>query len=292
MIPRVDVGGALLELVVGRVDPGLRASIEWRLARRRGDVVPRILAELVRPGGVAVDVGASWGLFTYRLARLAGSQGRVHAFEPNPANGRSLAAIAGRAGTVTCHRCALSEEAGRAELRIPRRRGRPVVGLGTLSVAPGRARLFTDAVQVEVKRLDDALGDEADTVDFLKCDVEGHELEVLRGAERTLASRPALIVEIEQRHQGRDIRATFDHLLERGYDGYAVHAGGLTPLDEFDVERDQTSLVDETDLQPIVGGTYVHDFVFVASGSDVSSLMDPAAAASDLSKRSPSVLQS
>jgi len=292
MIPAMDLRGAFLELVVGRLDPALRARVEWRLAARRGDVVPHILDALVRPNGVAVDIGASWGLFTYRLAELAGEGGRVHAFEPNPANERSLRSITSRAGTVRFHRCALSEVPGSAELRVPRRRGRPVVGMGTLTVAPKRAPLFTDVVEVDVMRLDDALDDDVDRVDFIKCDVEGHEVDVLRGAERALASRPTLLIEIEQRHQDRDINATFERLRERGYDGYAVRPRGLRPLDEFDVRRDQTTLVDPSALEPIVPPSYVHDFLFVAAGVDVSSLMGPAAVESEASNRSPSSRQS
>jgi len=274
VLPRVDLSGALLEQVVGRVSPPLRARLAWRTSSRRGDPAVRLLEELVAPGSVAVDCGASWGLFAHSLAGRVGASGRVHAFEPNSVNAHSLQRIASATGVVRVHRLALSDRPGRAELHMPRRRGRAVDAMGSMEVSSPREDLFTDTISVEVTTLDEALDDDVGKVGFVKCDVEGHELAVLRGGERTLGeSRPALLVEIEQRHQNTDISVTFDHLLGLGYDGYMVRPGGLRPLAEFDVQADQLSLLDLTQLEPVVPREYVHDFVFVPPGADVARLL-------------------
>src|SRR5687767_8704385 len=48
--------------------------------------VQRIFVEHVRPGGVVYDVGANAGFFTLLASKLAGSSGRVYAFEPMERN--------------------------------------------------------------------------------------------------------------------------------------------------------------------------------------------------------------
>jgi hypothetical protein len=133
-------------------------------------------------------------------------------------------------------------------------------------------------VRVPLEPLDRLLSQDLSRLTFVKCDVEGHELAVLRGAERILReAHPALLVEIEQRHQGdgAGIERTFDHVLARGYVGYAVRERGLRPLGEFDVQRDQLAWV-RPEFEPHgMPDGYVHDFLFVRPGTDVTALLAP-----------------
>src|SRR5262249_20015555 len=106
-------------------------------------------------------------------------------------------------------------------------------------------------------------------VAFVKCDVEGHELAVLRGAVALLRrDHPVILVEIEQRHQKEDIRDTFEHLIRLGYAGYALRADGPAPIDKFDVRRDQLDLLSAEFLAGQMPEGYVHDFAFVPAGAE------------------------
>jgi FkbM family methyltransferase len=269
----MDLSGAFLDLVVGRVSPRLRARAAWWLADRAGDFAPAVVEQLVRPGDVCLDIGASWGLFTHRLAEIAGPAGAVHAFEPNPVNHRSLERIRGGRPGVTIHRCALSGAAQTAALRVPRRRGASVHAMGSLSVPESRSGLFAKSVRVQTQRLDDVLGSAVADVCFVKCDVEGHEQAMLDGARRLLTeARPAVLIEIEQRHREAPVEDTFDRFTETGYEGYALGPGRLIPLAEFDVERDQLALLSEGELEPAPPPGYLNDFLFVQPGTDLGRL--------------------
>jgi FkbM family methyltransferase len=268
----MDLSGAFLDLVVGRVSPRLRARIAWRLARRAGDLAPEVTEQLVGPGHVCLDIGASWGLFTNQLAGLAGPGGAVHAFEPNPINHRSLDRIRAGRSNVTIHHCALSGASGTAELRMPRRHGKDVHAMGSLSVPDAREDLFVNTVTVQTRRLDDVLGDAIERVNFVKCDVEGHEQTMLEGAPRLLEARPTVLIEIEQRHRDAPIQQTFDLFADAGLEGYALSEKGLIPIAEFDVERDQLALITPGELQPAPPPGYVNDFLFVRPGTDLGAL--------------------
>ncbi len=273
-----DVVYRALDLTLGTRRPEARARLTWRLDPEIYRGTREILARLVAPGDAVLDVGASWGLFTHRLACQVAPGGHVVAFEPNRLLLPSLEAIAARHPEVTVRPVALSDEAGRAQLNVPRlsrpgMRSRAVHPMASLSVPGNRTDAEHETVEVELARLDDALGDGVPRpVSFVKIDAEGHELSVLRGAESVLSDRPALLIEIEQRHQDQPIELIFDHLAARGYDGHVLRDGRLTPLSGFDVQRDQLAFLRPHATFTAAPPGYVNNFLFVDEGTDLSGL--------------------
>ncbi len=82
----------------------LLAALAWKTGlRERAE--RRLIAREVKPGMVAVDVGANLGVHTLALARAVGPAGRVLALEPDPANFRLLARAVteARVAQVTLH---------------------------------------------------------------------------------------------------------------------------------------------------------------------------------------------
>ncbi len=187
------------------------------------------LHRVVRPGDVCVDVGANYGLYTHELSRLAGPEGRIHSIEPLPEAYRVLTRLVAlrSLANVETHQIALGERAESSVLSVPWRHGLPVHGRAYLTAgARGRGansefRLSRE-VTVEVASLDGlrARG-RLDRVDFVKADVEGAELAILRGAQQLLAEcSPTLLLEIEDRHTRRYGHRAADvlaFLTARGY---------------------------------------------------------------------------
>ena len=238
-----------------KLDVELRAS--WRRRLRHGEPTIRLVESVVNAGDVVLDIGASWGHYTASLARLAGRDGTVHAFEPNPANWRQLELIAMRHPNVVLHRHGLSAETAARELYMPVRDGSPVTERGSLA---GRGPDMM-AVAVDLARLDDVLPVDVD-VAFVKCDVEGHERSVLTGgAELLKRSKPKLLIELERRHAGADVRGTIAWLERLGYVGYMVGDQGLTPATDFDEAVHQP--------ENVAARAYVGDFFFVAESVSV-----------------------
>jgi FkbM family methyltransferase len=156
---------------------------------RAGEPELAVLAQLVRRGGTAVDIGANQGVYAYALADIAD---RVVAFEPNP----DYAAFARRMlrGRAEVHTLALSDQAGRGSLHVPLSDQGMVLHLaGSLK---GTHSQFRDSksYDVEVRTLDDF---NLANTRFIKADVEGSEREVLDGARATIArDRPAILLEL------------------------------------------------------------------------------------------------
>jgi len=177
---------------------------------------PAALAFL-QSGAVAIDVGANLGEWTIPLARTVGAAGRVLAVEPTP---RSAAALeATLAANALRHaeviRCAVSDHDGNAEFAVPVvTSARTDTGTARLGpVGAGYERL-----NVSLRSLDSLVAERRlDRVDLIKIDVEGHERQVLDGAETILRRhRPALVIETGHEAEG-DRPAIHDRLHGLGY---------------------------------------------------------------------------
>ncbi|MBR0689352.1 FkbM family methyltransferase [Bradyrhizobium manausense] len=134
-------------------------------------------------GATVLDIGANKGIYSFWLARAAGPDGLVLAFEPQPEMveyiGRRRVQFGWR--NVNIMPVALSDIHGSAQLSRQR------IGDGSASLS----RSNGETISVPTMRLDE-LPDVAG-VKFIKCDVEGHELKVFAGGERTIrTSRPVI----------------------------------------------------------------------------------------------------
>lgn len=161
--------------------------------------VKAFLSSHFKDGGVFVDVGANVGAYSLRAA----SKGmRVISFEPNPENARLLRRNAELNDVVVDLR---PHALGAAE------------GRASISQNGATSRIGSDmpGVDVDVRTLD---GLQLDRVDLMKVDVEGYELDVLRGAAQTLArTHPALLIEMHHWIGAEAEASIFEILRGAGY---------------------------------------------------------------------------
>jgi FkbM family methyltransferase len=197
-----------------------------------------VLRRLLSPDGVFIDAGANQGEFTVCAAgRLP--DGHVFAFEPVPAiRARLEQNVAGNGfGNVTIHPVGLSDE-NQDDVPIygadsAFSDGTQNIGLPTLFDVSGRSRPLA---RITLRRLDEVLP-ENQRVDVMKVDVEGAELAVLNGAEKTIQrEKPSIIFEANAETceaAGYSVETLFEWLGHHGYDLKVIGpAGELTPLGE------------------------------------------------------------
>jgi len=217
-----------------------RLEREWPIVKR---IIPR--------GHVSLDVGANNGVYTYVLSTISR---RVEAFEPLPACARTIAAFGAR--NVGVHQVALSSANGVKELFVPQILGTFQTSLASFTPPRGAFETYS----VPVKRLDDYGFDD---VSFMKIDVEGHELEVLKGARETIAKcSPILLIEVEQRHLTFPMQGVFEYVLGLGYRGFFVIRDTVSPLMAFSSARHQEPFLDN-----VLSADYINNFIFVHQSS-------------------------
>lgn len=183
-----------------------------RSIERYGEFSPGeldLFRQAVQPGWHVVEAGANIGAHTLILAQQVGPRGRVYAFEPQRVLFQTLCAnmALNSLTNVVCRPEALGAEAGTTYV--------PWLDYNAENNFGGLSLQYRQGEPVPVIALDSL---QLPRCEFLKIDVEGMELEVLRGATETIRRcRPLLYVENDRPERSA---ALIRYLQELGYDLY------------------------------------------------------------------------
>ena len=182
-----------------------------------------VFRQLVRPGETALDIGANIGAHTIALAAIVGPRGRIIAFEPQRVIFQLLNANASLNGlqNVSAHQMALGSAAG--SIKVPPMDYTREDNFGGLTLEN-----VTAGEEVPLARLDTFA---FPACHFAKIDVEGMELEVLKGMGETIGRhRPKLYVENDRPQKSA---ALISHLLNLDYRLYFHVTPCFTPANFF-----------------------------------------------------------
>jgi FkbM family methyltransferase len=171
------------------------------------------------PGMRLLDVGAHFGIFSLAAAHFGGPDARVLAVDPSAAATKMLARHArlngcgDRVAVVTACAAAAAGERGMLDTGV--------IGAGYF-VAADSGRRAADLSRVTAVRLDDLCAAAGFRPTHVKIDVEGDELEVLRGAAAILTREvpPLVFLELHDailHARGGDATAVVEWLSSRGY---------------------------------------------------------------------------
>jgi FkbM family methyltransferase len=212
------------------------ASLNFDLpgARYWGDDIPEMsyLWRSLKPGMTFVDIGAHHGIWTLIAAKAMGKGGRIIAFEPSQRERQRLA-LHIRLNGISCAKVepyAVSSGMGRASFFVVESSSWSWVTSMNGLRRPGIDDRVRE-IQVDTVGLDDYLKDaQVRTVDMLKVDTEGAELEVFSGAKHLLADlRPCIICEVldgTAKLWGYPARAIIHRLIECGYKWFDFEPDG------------------------------------------------------------------
>ena len=194
----------------------------------------KFVARYLKPGMTVLDIGAHHGFYSLLASHQVGSRGRVLAFEPSSRERRKLRLNIGlnAARNIKVKPVALGAKNGQAEFFQVRG-----VQTGCNSLRPPAVDEPVRVLHVPVARLDKVLEREGvEQVDFVKMDVEGGELAVLKGAGRLLEQRPRPVMLIEvydirTAPWGYAAREIVDYILQRGFRWFSLgERGQLEPV--------------------------------------------------------------
>ncbi len=179
----------------------------------------RATAALLRPGDWAIDAGANVGLVSSALAAAVGRQGRVWSIEPVPRNVERLRALkaANRLEQLEVFPVALAAETSIARLRLSAAPGGS--GWGSF-VSPWAGDEF---LEVPTRPLDELVNGHGQgrPLALIKADLEGFEMEMLKGARETLTThRPFVVCEFHDlllQAAGSSSRELLEAFAELGY---------------------------------------------------------------------------
>ena len=189
---------------------------------------------VLQKDAVFMDVGANVGAYLFTLEDHLKAE-NIFAFEPNPQLFKRLGRLFPE---VNLSSVALSDISTVAEFKIPVINGEKVHTRGTLQTSiKEKDEEKTILQKVEVKPLDHLVFDSAETdklklqkLDFIKIDVEGNEMQTLRGAKKTILKyKPILMVEMEQRHHQEHLWNLISEIADWGYSVKYLDRQSLQP---------------------------------------------------------------
>lgn len=184
---------------------------------------------------VVWDVGANVGIWTLFFAESFASVSTVVAYEPDQVNLRMLernVAINALPHRVQVRPVALSAKTGSADFQVDAMTG----STGSLELNDAFITRYygrqTSRTTVAITTVDQELADGVPPPDFLKIDVEGHEADLFRGAQRLLTViRPVMIVEFTGVRCGQAV----DELRRQGYVFLCPKTGEQRPHREYEM---------------------------------------------------------
>lgn len=188
------------------------------------------MLKTVMPGMCMVDIGAHLGYEALLASVLVGKSGKVVSFEPQPQLSAWTVRNLEKFSQTRIVQSAVGDFGGSVEFS---EMGLLQSGLSGCGIKPNAKR----RIKVPIAPLSQLLRMEERPVHFIKCDVEGAEMSVLRGAIDILKSdQPMLVLEAEMPSESatRPRVKEFDHFLSPfGYRGVSFDFDGelrLAPL--------------------------------------------------------------
>ncbi len=155
-----------------------------------------VFRRYAKPGDTVIDVGAHIGYFTLFLAELVGPQGHVYAFEPDPRARSFLARSISGSGMDWIDVSSFALATGRGTVKFFLAKG-----LGSSSAVKSVQQMDAEETAIQTVSLDDLVdqGSVVGPIRVVKIDVEGYELDALRGMAKVLREhRPVMVVEVNK----------------------------------------------------------------------------------------------
>ena len=188
-----------------------------------------LIKELVNKNSFSIDIGGNRGVYAFYLYKISK---QLKVFEPNPECYNILKYWSKNISNIEIIKKALSNKIGVSNLLIP------IDKNGIKHDASGKLLTNNNYISNSVKyKIETTTLDNCKfpRIDFIKIDVEGHELNIIKGATKTLSeSQPALLIEIEERHSKNSIKKMNEVLASLNYNGFFYFKRKILNINDFD----------------------------------------------------------
>ena len=186
------------------------------------------LKQIIKPGDTVVDIGANMGYYSRNFSKWVGSNGEVHAYEPVRPIYNVLKRNLKGSNNIFIHPYALGEEEKKIKIGNDTFSSRGYIASGSNFVVDEKDHSqHENTFEAEMKIASKELG-RLDSIDFIKCDVEGYEYYILSQIIDVLKqSYPTILLESHGENRDKVIEL-FTNL---GYNGFLLIDGKLVALE-------------------------------------------------------------
>jgi len=186
----------------------------------------QLLNTFIKPGFVVLDIGANIGFFSRFLSDKVGATGHVYCFEPDAINFRHLKNELKSKTNTTLLQKAVAAESGMLTLYTS--------NLLNVDHRTYKHDNYAEQHSIEKMAIDDYINNQF-KVDLIKMDIQGFEMEALKGMKKTLEANPNLILFTEfwaygLQQAGSSAMEVFDFLTQLNFNVYRIDNAKLSVL--------------------------------------------------------------
>jgi FkbM family methyltransferase len=197
-----------------------------------------LLKKYVAPGNTIIDIGSNIGFYALILSELTGEKGKVHCFEPDATNFKHLQKAVGQLKNVNINYKAIGPRTEKIkiytskELNVDHRTYQP--------------EEYDEVIEIDAVNLDEYLekinGGKIPKVEMIKMDIQGFEMQAIKGMQRTLTENKDIKLISEFWPYGLNKANSssmeyFDHLRSLQFNCYLLEKDTLVKLDENKVKE-------------------------------------------------------
>ena len=216
----------------------------FRFKRKKDKHHLQLIQRLLKPGSTAIDIGANIGFFTKFLAECVGQEGHVYAFEPDKTNFHHLENELKGTTNTTLVQKAVSETSGTLTLYTS-----DLLNVDHRTYEPEN---YSGKYSVEKISVDDFVNGRF-KVDFIKMDIQGFEMEALRGMEKTLRVNQHIFLFTELwpfglEKSGSSAIEVFDFLTQSGFNIYKIDNNGYSRMNLTEVPNLKVEFLNDVNI--------------------------------------------
>jgi FkbM family methyltransferase len=196
----------------------------------------KLIENYLEKNDIVFDIGTNMGFYTVWMSRFINQNGKIHCFEPDKENYSRLqtnVALNNIESIIKTNRCAVSDSDGWLKFTVGRDGENQISNFA-----------LDSALEVQSITLDTYLESEGiQHVAYMKIDVEGFELHVLKGSKEMLENKKVDIIQLEINQQlniaGTKVSDLLFFLEHYGYNLYSYETARkcLTPI-QYKLERE------------------------------------------------------
>ncbi|UFX82739.1 FkbM family methyltransferase [Candidatus Absconditicoccus praedator] len=218
----IRIGGINKKCKVNKSVPWITISLQLRGYIEKGTSL--FLVNNIKKGDVFLDIGANLGYYSLIASELVGDEGKVYAFEPVKSNIKSLEEniLLNNISNVSIKKFALGNKNEQLNINIDANNS------AVNSIVIKQDKNLSE--KISIKRFDD-LDIHKENINFVKIDVEGYELEVLKGMKNLLENQDNLNIVMEFsplffKQIGETPEKIIEYIYKIGYSTYKITSTG------------------------------------------------------------------
>lgn len=213
-----------------------------------------ILHLFINKSSVIIDIGANNGLYCYYFQDIIGAK-EIHAFEPIPTLYLKLTKWF---KNIHFYPYAISDKISKAVLKIPYINNIKYDTRAKLDALIEENETYFKEINIQTNTLDNLFLSNLTSLDFIKIDIEGHELNAVIGAKKLITKhRPILMIEIEKRHHNSNFDNVIGTIENFGYNCcfFDLSLKKILSFKEFDYNKHQNVI--------LKNHNYINNFLFL-----------------------------